>query len=269
MNHHTSAGNPAFSAGHSYPSYRRLGAELKGLSRRVAAPSCVLPDTVGANCRFLEGLFPEVGLCLFETASCLAYGDHDLPPALADLDLAYHVHLPLDLPWDLGTDAAAQAALGIAQRTAFLAPSLYVLHPPKTRQELERFCHLWQDAGRRCDDLLLENIEGNDLAALLDAAKNLGLSLCLDLGHMLSYEQQFLARAAEWERVRMLHVYAPGNGSRHQALTALDPDGQALLRDLLRRSAPQTTVTLEVFGEQGLFDSASLLAQWMDQWNLA
>lgn len=269
MNHRPRAGNPAFSAGHAYPSYRHLAAELKGLPRGLAAPSFVLPDTVGANCRFLEGLFPEVGLCLFETASCLAYGDEDLPPDLPDLDLDYHVHLPLDLPWDQGAGAAARAALGIAQRTDFLAPRLYVLHPPGTRQELERFCGLWQDAGLDCRDLLLENIEGNDLSALLDAAGDLGLSLCLDLGHMISYEQQFLARAADWERVRLLHVYAPGNGSRHEALTALDPCGQGLLQSLLQRSRPETTVMLEVFGEQGLFDSAQLLTQWMDQWNLA
>ncbi|BBD09757.1 putative uncharacterized protein [Desulfovibrio ferrophilus] len=268
MNHHSSAENPALSAANSYSSYRRIAAKLKGLPRRVAAPSFVIPDTVGANCHFLEGLFPEVGLCLFETDSCLAYGDQDLPPDLPGLNLDYHVHLPLDLPWAQGAEAAAQATLDLVTKTAFLNPRFYVLHPPGTTGELERFCTLWHNAGLQNRDLLLENIEGNDLDALLGVSGDLGLSLCLDLGHMLSYEQQFLLRVADWNRVRMLHVNAPGKSSRHEALTSLGPEGKILLQALLEHSRPETTVMLEIFGEQGLFDSAALLAQWMEQWKL-
>jgi len=266
MTPNTAAGNPAESTDR-HPSYRRLAAKLKALPRRVAAPSCVIPDTAGANCRFLADLFPEVGLCLFETASCLAYGEDDLPADLAALPLDYHVHLPLDLPWAEGPAQAARAAVALAGRTAYLAPRAFVLHPPATAGELEAFVAVWSGAGLAPADLLLENIEGNDLAGLMEPSKGLGLSLCLDLGHMISYEHEFLARIADWERVRMLHVYAPGIGSRHAALTALDDRGQKLLRTMLERARPDAVLTLEVFGEQGLLDSAALLMQWMEEWN--
>jgi len=38
---------------------------------RLAAPSFVLPAGVAENARFLAGKVDEVGLCFFETQSCL------------------------------------------------------------------------------------------------------------------------------------------------------------------------------------------------------
>ncbi|WP_461209760.1 cobamide remodeling phosphodiesterase CbiR [Desulfocurvus sp. DL9XJH121] len=243
----------------------------------VAAPSFVVPDTVAGNCRFLRGLFPEVGLCLYETGACLAYGPDDLP-AEAPPNLTFHAHLPLDLPWGRGPEAAARAALAVAAKVAHLEPRCYVLHPPATPDELARFARLWTGAGHTPGGLLLENVEGNDLSAVLDAAHGLGLGLCLDLGHLMAYEQHFLPQAVDWERVRMLHVYAPWKletrpedrkGHRHLPLMELDADGQTLLQTLVRSLRPGGTVTLEVFQKRGLMDSARLLAEWTALWNPA
>ena len=75
----------------------------------------------------------EVGIVLFETAGSLAYTEADLPPDLAGLPLTYHVHLPLDLPWQDGPNGA-QATWDIVRRlvaiTDYLSPNAYVLHPP-------------------------------------------------------------------------------------------------------------------------------------------
>lgn len=274
------AGNPAFSAGGSCPSYRPLAHKLKALPLVVAAPSFVVPDTVAANCRFLDGLFPEVALCLFETKACLAYTDRDLPADPSALDLTFNAHLPLDLPWGHGPEAAADAALAVAARVAHLAPRCFVLHPPAAPGELARFVRRWIGAGRAARDLLLENVEGNDLSTLLDEAHGLGLSLCLDLGHMMAYEQHFLLSAVDWDRVRMLHAYAPEGGagapggparrgSRHRPLTELDEDGRGLLRELVLRLRPDASITLEIFEERGLMRSAELFVQWMARWNPA
>ena len=93
----------------------------------IGAPSFVMPANVADNARFLAGRVDEVALCLFEARSCLAYDDEDLPPALADLPLSWHVHLPVDLPWPRKKDAeavrvAVELALRVFDRVAWLKP---------------------------------------------------------------------------------------------------------------------------------------------------
>lgn len=250
-----------------YTSYRRVADELKGMGRLVAAPSFCLPDTAAANCRYLADAFAEVALLFFETKGCLAYTGEDLPKELAELPLSYHVHLPLDLPWDDGVPVVWDVTHRLMEKVEFLNPRAWVLHPPQTGAELASFMRFWKSAGLDPADVLLENIEDNDLTSVLDVAMAEGCSLCLDLGHVLAYNQRLPMTDALWERVRMLHVYAP-EGSRHKSLSLLDDEGRELLREFLTK-APQASVTLEVFEEQGLFESALLLAEWMREWRLA
>ncbi|GFM37750.1 cobamide remodeling phosphodiesterase CbiR [Desulfovibrio psychrotolerans] len=98
--------------------------------RTIAAPSWVVPDTLAANCRFLAGRVDEVGLLFFETKACLAYTRQDLPPDLAGLPLAWHVHLPLDLPWH-DPEETARVCLALMDKVAFLGARRAVLHPPQ------------------------------------------------------------------------------------------------------------------------------------------
>lgn len=251
-----------------YTSYRRVAEELKGSGRRVAAPSFCIPDTVAANCRALAGTFSEVALLFFETRGCLAYTEDDLSPDLADIGLDYHVHLPLDLPWEQGVPAVWEVVRALMEKSAYLNPRCWVLHPPVTGAELEALVDFWTAAGHAPRDLLLENTEDSDLTAVADVIITRGCSLCLDLGHVLAYNQRLPLDEEMWARVRMLHVYAPGEGSRHRPLPELPSEGQRLLREFLVK-APQATVTLEVFEEQGLLDSALLLVSLMRRWGLA
>ena len=58
----------------------------------MAAPSWVWPGTVGENCRRLGEVFDEVGILLFESAACMAYGEEDLPATLSELRItSYNV----------------------------------------------------------------------------------------------------------------------------------------------------------------------------------
>jgi len=124
---------------------------------RVAAPSCVWPETAAENCRRLARTLPEVGLYLLEGAACLAYGPKDLPQKTHGL--RYHAHLPVDLPWEDGGQAAFAVVAGLLAKTAHLAPWGFVLHPPADRAVLAAFVAAWRAAGQAPADLLLENIE--------------------------------------------------------------------------------------------------------------
>ncbi len=232
---------------------------------RVAAPSCVWPETAAVNCRRLARSVPEVGLYLLETASCLAYGPDDLPQKT--FGLRYHAHLPLDLPWRLGGYEVAEAIAGLLSKIAHLAPWGFVLHPPADRRDLEEFLSAWTKAGRDPNALLLENTETVSPADILDLSRDLGCGACLDLGHLLAMDHAVPSDTdALAERVRMLHVYSPfgpegpppGRRHAHRPLTSLSPEGRDQLLWLLGHLHPETVV-VEVFAPIHLLESLAVL----------
>ena len=231
----------------------------------VAAPSFVIPAGAAENARFLAGLVPEIGLLLFESEACLAYTERDLPPDLADLPVAWHAHLPLDLPWERGLDTVWDVIDRLLNKIACLRPRAFVLHPPARAGLLAPLADRLRDRGTDPADVLLENVEEADLCAIWDEARQSGYSTCLDLGHILAYGQHaVLDLPGLAPTVRMAHVYAP-DGARHTGLHRLGPEGRDLLRYILATFSPRT-VTVEVFEEQQFFQSIELLAQWFAQW---
>lgn len=248
------------------------------LSRTVAAPSWVTPGTVRDNALFLAGKVHEVGLCFFETHSCLAYGADDLPPAcpeaLAGLSLRWHVHLPSDLPWNMSGAEAARYALELMDKVNYLGATRAVVHPPvgvpDAPARLEAFVAAWRHAGRDPADLLFENIHGEDLVALAPVLVALGCNVCLDLGHLLAYGQHgMFCVPSLMERVAMLHANAPGPGGRHLPLTALDAEGRQVARAVCARLSPAATIMVEVFQWQGVLDSLPLLDRWLGEASVA
>lgn len=238
---------------------------------KLAAPSFVLPGTVAENARFLAGRVEEVALCCFETAACLAYTAADLPPDLARLPLRWHLHLPVDLPWGMGGHAAADAALAVLDRAAYLGPHLAVLHPPPgadgpetaAAHALAAFAARWRRSG--APPLLLENVPDCGLtglgAAFLDRH---GLGVCLDVGHLLGYAQASLLTSELPERARLIHWSAPGDRpgqDRHLPLDAFTREQRAVAAALLRRFSPEAVHLLEVFDWAGVEASRRYLAE--------
>lgn len=234
-------------------------------SWRIAATSCVWPDTLAANCRHLAGEVAEVGLYLLEGSACLAYGPEDLPSET--YGLRYHVHLPLDLAWALGGQAAFEVASSLRDMVAHLTPWGFVLHPPQDHDALAVFIRAWQEAGYDPRDILLENTDETSPQEVLDLASGLGCGICFDLGHMLAAGAPLPEdEAALAAAVRMLHVYSPfsdealpaGRTHVHRPLTGLPPAGRELLAWMLGHLRPETIV-LEVFAPAHLTDSLAVL----------
>lgn len=230
----------------------------------LAAPSCVIPDRVGPNCRALAPLVREVGLMLFETRGCLDYDERDLPPDLPSLGLRYHAHLPVDLPWERGARAVSDAISALEQKIAFLHPCGYVLHPPSPG-ELTRL------AGIRpglADGLCLENTADSDLSDIWEEILALNLGVCLDVGHLVSYGQERILQIPGFlDRVRMLHIYGGESGRGHAGLDQL-PDPE-LLRWILKRVGSDSVLVTEIFRMEEFRRSLDLLRSWLDAWGMA
>lgn len=231
---------------------------------RLAAPSCVVPDRIGPNCLALAPLVGEVALMLLETGGCLDYDETDLPPHLAALGLSFHVHLPLDLPWEAGAVAVDRAIRGLESKIAFLGPREYVLHPPAPGR-LSELLRIRPDLAAR---LCLENTGQSDLHEIWPEIQNLDLGVCLDLGHLVSYGQQAsLALPGLLERVRVVHVYGGESPRGHAALRHLPDPG--LLRNILRQVREDAVLVVEVFDMAGLQSSLALLKTWLKEWGMA
>lgn len=234
---------------------------------KIAAPSFVIPAGAAENSRFLAQYFQEVGLLFFETDACLRYTDFDLPKDLTNLPVSWHVHLPLDLPWAHGFDNTWSALADLMEKAKYLSPQAWVLHPPTESGMLRSLAARLRDNGIDPATVLLENVDESDLCALWDEAREAGFSTCLDLGHIMAYGQHsVLELPGLWDTVRMLHVYAPTNRSKHTGLRHLSEEGQMLLKQMIQ-SFKGETLMLEVFDEVEIFDSLNLLAKWMNQWS--
>lgn len=263
---------------------RKSPALLTGKRWRLAAPSFVMPGTVAENCRFLSGQVDEIALCIFQTEACLAYGENDLPAWLADLPgrtsrMLYHVHLPLDLPWNEGPEQAAAAAAKVARKAEFLTPRAYVLHPPKTAAELQAFFYAWRKHGFASERILLENIADNDLAETLRGAYGIDCGICLDFGHAMAYSHNELLESSRLlQRVRMLHVYtaethaAPDGAThrhKHLPMDRMSREDLDRLDALIGRLAPYgtaagRTLLLELFDWDAFQNSVPFVARWTE-----
>jgi hypothetical protein len=235
---------------------------------KIAAPSFIWPTRVGENCRLLAPLVQEVGIVLFETQGSLEYTQKDLPLELKDLGLDYHVHLPLDLPWEQGSSVLNAQVKGILEKIAFLNPWGYVLHPPPELHDFKDFLRAWRGWGLDSSALLLENIEGHDLSPLWKEVEEQKCSICLDLGHLLVYEQEKILEYPNlWPKVQLLHIYAPSGGHKHHSLAKLDSYGQKVLQRILNSVKKDCTVLLEVFGPEDLRESLQAFHSWCAKWN--
>jgi len=224
---------------------------------------------VGENCRRLEGLVDEVAIIFFETRACLEYTDEDLPADLPGLDLSYHVHLPLDLPWSEGAAEAHRLAQALAAKTDYLRPRGFVLHPPEDAELLREFVRLWSRS-RRTEELFLENIEGNDLSAVWPVIRDTGCRVCLDLGHLLAFgQEELLETPGLLEQTAMLHLYGPGPQGEHDTLARLTDHGLRQLQRILGKIPATPVIVLELFHPEKLGESLDIFRSWYRNGRLA
>jgi len=235
----------------------------------LAGPSFVIPGAIHENVMVLKEHVKEVGLTFFDSRACLDYTRDELPESLAALGLKYHVHLPLDLNWSHGAYNVFQVVSALVQKTVFLGPDKFVLHPPLKAGQLEEFSRLWKRSGYKPEELLVENIYGHDLSNLWQVIEEEGLGICLDIGHILAYDQlDILDKDIVWKRTSLVHVYGREDHTGHLGLSAISREGERVLHLILSRVDNNISVLLEIFSLQDFLDSRDILIQMADSWGM-
>ena len=225
---------------------------------RLCATSWLWPKPLPENLRRIAAWklpVREVALLFYQHAQSLAYVPKDFEPGQG---LASHAHLPMDLPWDEGPEAVWSVCSRLMTLPGCLAPWGGVLHPPKDPTRLAALAALWRGAapGWR---LMVENIPSQDLSAHWSVIQEFDLPVCLDVGHLMAFDQdRLLDQPGLFGRVELLHCYAPGivkQRHEHLSLAELSPGQRRTLQGILGKLGADTRILFEVFAESDLRES--------------
>jgi len=253
---------------------------------RLGTTSYILPDDILPNVRWLAGQVQDVELVLFE----LDDGYSNLPNAevvdeLSKLavqhDLSYTVHLPLDLrlgaAGELQHESLIKAQKVIAC-TSPLNPYAYVLHldgrevhsgvsaAEMSRWQIQAVQALEIVAGWAGGEGLLavENLEGYPLDFLDTVLERIGVSCCIDVGHLWLEHYDPLPFLVRWlDRARVIHLH--GYSERdHRSLSFVPAEELDAVLAMLCGSY-RGVVTVEVFGEEDFRQSLATLWTWINK----
>lgn len=241
---------------------------------RLGTTSYILPDAIVPNIRFTGPFVDEVELVLFESR----FADNlptckeieELSSLAREYDLSYNVHLPTDV--FLGhSDSeirlqACDTILRFYERTLPLHPTLYVLHleknPPGDTEHDNTSD--WQgnllyslenllDRGMQRNLLGIENID-YPFQWIYPLIRELGLSICLDIGHLLVQQEELTAYIEAYgEEIAMLHLHGVADRKDHRSLQEISHNDWHIISEFLINY--RGGVSLEVFSLEDLTTS--------------
>jgi len=247
---------------------------------KLATTSYIYPDEIVPNVVRLGPFFDEIELVLFESTGQNSIPDNTQINHLIELSLLHRVGFNIHLPFDisLGDENEKVRASGISivrrviQKTLCLNPSLYVLHldPRNRNNQEERDIEAWRRrVSRSLKEILDDGMDSKRMAIetlgypfewIEDVVREFGLSVCLDIGHILThgydlghYLETYLPRTS------IVHLHGFHNGSDHLGIETLpEPDLNLILSALHHYHG---IVSIEVFSINELRSSLSVLEE--------
>jgi sugar phosphate isomerase/epimerase len=254
---------------------------------KVGTTSYILPSEIVPNIEFLAPRVEDVELVLFESE-----GHSNLPSGhtierLLEFKIYHHlsytVHLPIDIRLgsidEVQRRSSVRKCLRVIELTRPLDPFAYIVHfdlgkeGSRTLYEIEDHK---EGLRRSVCDILSRGIHPQILCVetldypiehVSDIVSLHGLSVCIDIGHLLHYghsvEQCF---EIYLRQCRVVHLHGIIQGRDHRHIGTVDED---LLRRILHwlGSPPimERVLTIEVFDVMDLkksFDILRRIVQW-------
>ncbi len=255
--------------------------KITGFPCRIGTTSYIIPADILPNLRFLKNIVDDVELVLFESheySNLPSAADvREMGAIAANSGLTFTVHLPLDvLPGAADENERRRSAekwFRVIDRMAPLDPFGWIVHlndpPSEDRPEFG----VWQaQCGKTLGDLaghidskkLCVETLSYDYNWVWPIVQENNCSVCLDIGHLVVNGYNVPACCDAWlHDTRVLHLHGVTEAGRdHVDLSHLD---SGLVRDLLSRlkrdSQVPRVLTLEIFFEQDLETSLSILKE--------
>jgi sugar phosphate isomerase/epimerase len=239
----------------------------------LATTSFIYPDTWAANVRHLGPYIDEIELLLLESGAPNYPSKNEikeLAHLADDLALTYNIHLPMDIY--LGHKTALKRKRAVDQvrqvidLTGLLPVSVYEIHAVWSEKSSDqKAIASWQDrtkgsfekiisGGIPAASLAVETLEDYPLNWLDAVIFDLGLSVCLDFGHLWLAGQNPLSQYHLYQnQTRILHIHGIENSKDHRSLERLKSNQKKIARQILKDFSG--VVSLEVFGIDDLISS--------------
>jgi len=252
---------------------------------RLGTTSYVIPGDLVTNARWLAPQVDDMELVLFdldEVSNFPDAGTVDKLKTIADeASLSYTVHFPGDVYLGAADESARirsiHTCLRVYDMMQPLDPFAFVLHfhgdrrggipsddITRWRKNLAESIGCLLDKGMPGDMLCVENLD-YPFDLVEDIVHDYGLSVCLDVGHLLMHGypvDEYFARY--FDHCRVIHLHGMQHGEDHHDISAIDTRYLALLCEWLRGGrADQCVVTLEMFDRHEFEESLSILTPYI------
>jgi sugar phosphate isomerase/epimerase len=261
--------------------YPSLSKSYKGFYPfTLATTSFIYPDDYLPNVRMLGPYVDEIELLLFESRDIESLFPRSVVDGLKrlarELQVGYNVHLPTDIslsaPEPRLQHKAVESYRNCIERMLPLAPSAFFLHVPYNETDAQKqTVAKWRHRVRSNLERLLGggpagkliSIETLDYPLVLieDIIMELGLSICLDVGHLILGGHdigEFYRRYGS--KISGIHLHGVENSRDHLAADHLPSEHIPRLLEILDRF--QGILSLEVFGYDDLDASLQTLELW-------
>jgi sugar phosphate isomerase/epimerase len=245
----------------------------------------VFPGDIAFNAERLAPVFHDIELVFFQSSDACNFPDPGTISILKELSAkygtTYTVHFPIDKKAGSADaserDGFYEQVRSLVDLTSGLNLFGYILHLEGIqRRSTEAETNQWLKCahetcqrivsikGLEASRICLENLD-YPVAWNEISARNFGFSLCLDLGHLFLYKDDWRSIAAALlPQTRVIHFHGVSEGKDHVSVKKLDQDlVNAVAREVLSKFTG--VLTIETFNETDTFESVETMQRIWQQ----
>ncbi|MBW2020126.1 MAG: sugar phosphate isomerase/epimerase [Deltaproteobacteria bacterium] len=191
--------------------------------------------------------------------------------------LTYHVHLPIDIFLGDPNPGIRARGVGMIQKiitlTSPLEPSTYTLHLSLNNDNSQDGANFEQWKMRLCssiEEILKTGVAPTKISVetldypfelIEDVLEAFGLSVCLDLGHLILYGHSIADYVKRYlAQTTVVHLHGVKDGTDHLSLDVLGKNEMETICGILKNFSG--IVSIEIFSFHDLRSSLMLLEKW-------
>ncbi len=256
---------------------------------RLGTSSYIIPDDIIPNVKYLANKIDDIEIVLFESNGITNMPNQEVINDMINLadrnDLTYTIHLPFDIPIGATDENIRKKSVVKCLRTIKLMeqvnPFAYILHlvgQYDTMENLENgeTIYDWLPAiDKSMSELASASIDTSlicieNLRYPFEAVEGIinkyGLSVCLDIGHILINEyplEKYMDRY--FSKTKVFHISGIIDGVDHKDISNLDINIlQYLIRYIKKNKTRNIVVTMEIFSESDFNKSMKVMESLVD-----